>query len=112
MSPGIERRKHPRHKIVIRIKQLLDGSHQYYYSRDLSAGGIFLDTRSPYPEGSRLQLDFQLPGRDKRVQVTGQVARSVAPDPSRPGAEPGMGVVFKEFGPGSEEELRAFLRGL
>jgi type IV pilus assembly protein PilZ len=84
-------------------------SFMYFYSQDLSMGGMFLKTRSPFPLGTRLMLDFELPGRTRRVMVVGEVARAVLPDLANRELEPGMGIAFTAIDPESQAELKEFL---
>jgi uncharacterized protein (TIGR02266 family) len=104
-----ERRQHPRVPLVIRVSHRLADAYMYYYSLDLSRGGMFLKTRSPFPAGTRLSLDFHLPDRERRVSVEGEVVRRVVPDLNDPALEPGMGIVFTAIDPESLAELTEFL---
>jgi len=106
------RRKHPRFPLVIRVSHVLDNHYQYYYSRDLSFGGMFLETRSPYKVGAKVELDFSLPERRTRVRVKGEVVRVIEADVSNPDQTPGMGVAFSYVDPESREEFESFLAEL
>ena len=51
------------------------------YTKDISVNGLFLKTRQPLEEGSRLQLAFDLPAADQpTIRVDAEVVRVVAPD--------------------------------
>jgi len=104
-----ERRQHPRVPLVIRVSHRLADAYMYYYSLDLSLGGMFLETRSPFPAKTRLSLDFQLPDRERRVAVEGEVVRTVTPDLNNPALEPGMGIAFTAIDAESLAELTEFL---
>jgi uncharacterized protein (TIGR02266 family) len=97
-----ERRRHPRSPVVIRVLHRLANAYQYYYTQDLSLGGMFLTTREPFAVGQDLELDFQLPGSSRRVQVEGRVVRSVSAGPDQPEAVSGMGIAFTVI---SEDDL-------
>ncbi len=58
---------------------------------DISSAGAFVATSSPFPTGTRMLLELQLPGRGKQghglVKVKARVVRSV---------REGMGVCFDD----------------
>jgi uncharacterized protein (TIGR02266 family) len=72
------------------------------FARKLGAGGMFIETSRPKPIGSRVELQFNLPGVDRPVQLTGTVAWVRQVDRTNPG---GMGIAFE----GVEESLRSEL---
>ncbi|MCF8105884.1 MAG: methyltransferase domain-containing protein [Desulfohalobiaceae bacterium] len=57
------------------------------FVRDLSAGGLFLETTEPHLIGQEIQLNFSLPGLEEPLPVQGKIVRK------RPG---GVGVRFKQ----------------
>jgi uncharacterized protein (TIGR02266 family) len=86
----------------------LADAYQYYYSVDVSLGGMFLKTRNPFPVGTRIGLDFALPGKPDRVTVEGEVVRTINASPDDPNQAPGMGIVFTEIDSASLVNLTAF----
>jgi uncharacterized protein (TIGR02266 family) len=61
----------------------------------LGAGGVFIETESPQPPGSRLALRFRLPGGALEHQIAGRVVWRRRP--SDPGQHaPGMGIEFTD----------------
>ena len=109
MDKETERRRHKRVTLVTRVTHVLSDHQQYYYSRDLSLGGIFLETKKPFPVGTRLDLDFSIPGNEKRIKVVGKVARVVLSEPDHKMPLPGMGVSFITLPEEIETELVSFL---
>lgn len=71
-------------------------------ARKLGAGGMFVETTSPRPVGSRVDLQFNLPGLEEPVEISGRVAWVGEFGPDRPG---GMGIAFDTLG----DELRSHL---
>lgn len=57
---------------------------------NISRGGVFIETATPFPMGEIIELDFALPGKQP-VHAKGVVRWS-----SRQGDQPGMGVEFIE----------------
>ena len=92
-----DRRKYQRVSLVVKVTNNSTKEFHYFYSRDISQGGMFLETRQPYDVGADVNLDFFLPLREKkeRIIASGSVARVVDYDPK--GKEDqlaGMGVEF------------------
>ena len=100
-----ERRSYPRVKLITKVTHVAGDFFHYYYSRDLSRGGIFLETREPFPGGTQVNLEFPLPGISRRVAVQGQVVRTVASEEKDPSIVPGMGIQFGDL----EEETKGML---
>jgi len=103
----VERRRALRHRVAlpIRHRPLKEGEADDFlmeYGRDLSTTGIFLETPSPLPVGTKLELVFRLPGDlaaeqgIHHVKVLGEVVW-VSAEPSDAGPS-GMGVRFIDLG--------------
>ena len=103
--PGQDRRQYQRIKLITKVTHVRGDFFHYYYSRDLSLGGIFLETREPFPAGATVVLEFPLPGISRRVTCPGKVVRVVLPVESDPSAVPGMGIQFTEM----DEETKGML---
>ena len=87
------RRKAPRVPLATQIH--IEDSMALAFSRDLSVGGIFIDTREPSQIGTQVDLRFHLNENDAVVIAKGDV-RYVVP-------RLGMGVQFTEL---SDEDRR------
>ena len=75
----------------------------------LSMGGAFLETPSPFPEGSQISLEIALP--DGSVNVRAQVVNAHYPGSDAASPQPcGMGVQFLNLAGADEERVRAFLK--
>ncbi len=105
----MEKRQHRRVTMVTKVTLQKSGTDQYYYSRDISRGGLFLETKRPYESGTRLYLHFTLPGREHPVEAEGEVVRTVKYDRDTPNIIPGMGIVFNEVSPESISAIISFL---
>jgi CheY-like chemotaxis protein len=77
-----------------------DGTQLRWYYRNVSVSGAFVETDSPVPVGTRLDLAFEL--EVDRVRVSGEVVRIQEPDWGQPG---GVGLRFVEFGAGARMRL-------
>jgi len=95
-----ERREHPRVQLVVKVTNKSTKEFHYFYSRNVSLGGIFLETRQPYRAGTDVELDFFIPSGEKRQRVltNGKVARVVEYlEAQKENTTPGMGVKFNEL---------------
>jgi uncharacterized protein (TIGR02266 family) len=106
---GLERRVHPRVKFVTRVTNTYSGVSHYYFSRDISLGGMFLETHQPYPEGTTLALEFALEGVDEKLRVEATVVRTIPPDLNDPTRSTGMGLVFDKVSDKNRKALMQFL---
>ena len=104
-----ERRKYPRIRLIAKVQLAAGGQSHYFYSRDLSAGGIFLETEHAYPEGTRLELEFALPEIADKISLKGEVVRIERPETRQVGAVPGMGIRFLNLEPETKSMLADFI---
>lgn len=71
------------------VKELGSWNEQVLITRDLSAGGCFVETATPSPKGSRMRVHITYRGEE--FTAVGRVTDNVRPD--------GMGVEFIEMEP-------------
>jgi uncharacterized protein (TIGR02266 family) len=74
----------------------------------MGGGGLFIDTVSPLPAGTAVNLEFGLPGQSGLVNVDGEVVW-VRPEFDPKGFSPGMGVQFKQINEADREKIMAFV---
>ncbi|MET0625131.1 MAG: PilZ domain-containing protein [Pyrinomonadaceae bacterium] len=94
-EPQEERRQHERSRLIIDVFFNGDDLTGVASTKDISPGGLYMNTQAEIPEGSLLTLRLPLEGRD--VVCNGEVVYS---NPGR-----GVGVTFQ----GLSEEDRAHL---
>jgi len=99
-----ERHRPPRHQIAVRIEltDIQSGKHISAHTKDLTLFGCFVETVTPFPQGTRLRLKMSRGGR--RLFAHGRVTYS------RP--DTGMGIAFVTIEPSSLPVLDAWLAGL
>ncbi len=88
------RREHRRVRLALQVSYRSKGSFLVSYSVDLSQGGLFIETTSPRPVGTELELWLAIPGVDQDVRIKGAVVwirRSQQGD-----QPPGMGIQFQQ----------------
>lgn len=79
-----------------------------FVAGNVSPGGMFLITQTPYERGTTLKISFSLPGDDQPVQAVGSVVWNRG-ERSAPDRQPGMGVQFIEIRKEDAERIRAFV---
>lgn len=93
------RRKAPRVPLATQI--YIDDSMALAYSRDLSEGGIFIETKVPGKLGTKIDLRFHLNENDPVIIAKG-VVRYLVP-------RLGMGVQFTELSDKDEKRIAAYV---
>jgi type IV pilus assembly protein PilZ len=110
---GRERRQFERVLVDLEVDYRCEDTFLFAYITDISAMGIFVQTRSPEPPGTRLNLRFTVPGMDLRssFELEGEV---IWINPYRPGdrenLNPGMGIRFVDLGPHDRERLTELVK--
>ena len=94
-EPHEERRRHERSRLIIDVFFNGDDLTGIASTKDISPGGLYMNTQAEIPEGALLTLRLPLEGRD--VVCNGEVVYS---NPGR-----GVGVTFQ----GLSEDDRAHL---
>lgn len=96
-----EKRKHPRRSIESDVAfQLEDGTRVTARCRDLSLGGMFIETTISLSYGALLKVSLRLPGLKDETTVD-SVVRWTTPM--------GMGVQFKQMGARETHALTVLL---
>ncbi|MBW1808245.1 MAG: PilZ domain-containing protein [Deltaproteobacteria bacterium] len=107
IEPGeLERRRSPRIERLVKLRfQALD-SFGSSVARDVSSGGVFIQTHEIMPIGTEIQVSLIHPVTLQQLDLVGRVVRVVEADASKPNSISGIGVNFEEV----SEEKRAILR--
>lgn len=103
-SRGRERRTAPRADVELVIQYARVEQFCQDYARNVSLGGIFIETRQPLERGTVVQLRFALPGLQEPLSTPARVVRTIAAEDVAPGERPGMAL---QFGALSEEAKQA-----
>ena len=107
-----ERREAVRIPLVVKVSLKKTNESHYYFSKDISVGGMFIETHEAFPIGAIVGLDFSLPVRGKQHQmnINGEIVRAVENSSSMPDEEsPGMGVRFMLLSHDSSKLLAEFI---
>jgi len=97
------RRKHEREPFFMAVDYSTKDRFYKDYIQDISAGGVFIETRMPFRAGQEVSLSFPLPNYQKYIKTTGEVVR-ISPH--------GIGVRFKTVGQDQEVMIKSLLQQL
>jgi len=105
-------RQSPRVPSRISVRYGANGEHELNdFALNLSTGGLFLEKAAPLAAGTRLTLEFPLPGRPKPVRCRARVAWVNRPERSGRSRLPaGMGVQFLDLGLDELQAIREFVK--
>jgi type IV pilus assembly protein PilZ len=104
-----ERRRAERADLVVRVDYQTVDELFSEFARNINEGGLFVESETLHPLGTRVDLQFKLPGGDEPVQVTGSVVRTspgTADEPS------GMGIVFDDLDTQTRQRINELVRRL
>jgi hypothetical protein len=100
-EPHEERRQHERSRLIIDVFFNGDDLTGIASTKDISPGGLYMNTQAEIPEGALLTLRIPVEGRD--VVCNGEVVYS---NPGR-----GVGVTFQGLADEDRAHLEAALKG-
>jgi type IV pilus assembly protein PilZ len=100
-----DRRSDPREPIGLKVEYERLNAFFADYTKNISRGGTFIQTRRPLPVGTEFVFELFIPTLDEPLQIRGRVKWVVEPGPegSTDGPPAGMGIRFVYA---SDEERR------
>ena len=101
-------RAHPRAPFTEKVRYFEWDRARLAEATEISAGGLFLKTEAPLPEGKLLTLRLALPGSDEAFTVLARVVRTVRGGLFR---IPGMGLQFIDIAARSRAAVDGYVRG-
>lgn len=107
---GAEKRLYPRRRLRSRIvfeDEWGDG-FIYFYSTDISLGGLFLESDVPLKQGTKVFLSFKLGEGKEAIRATAQVVR-LAKETAQAVTIFGMGVQFLDLSGEAKEAITHYL---
>ena len=75
-------REHARLPIELEVRYGRLNSFFADYTRNISKGGTFIDTKNPLPAGTRFLFKLLVPGRGERFELAGEVVRAESGAPA------------------------------
>lgn len=98
-----DRRTSKRVSLVTQIRTAVDGETLVGYTRDISAGGLFIETESPPPRGTEVKLRFRLTEDSAILESRAVVVYTIERE--------GMGLRFLELPVDVRRAIVAFVGG-
>jgi DNA-binding response OmpR family regulator len=87
----------------------VDGKNDTCPIGDLSISGMLISTEAEIPSGTKVELQFELPGNKKPIQIHGEVVRTIRWNKSNPERLTGVGIRFLKFQGDSERRLEKYI---
>lgn len=102
------RRTDPRYARRLEVEVLAGEQRTVATTRNISLGGVFVETTAPLPLQTRLQIRFRIPTQPEPIEVSGEV-RWV--EPGEGDQLPGMGIRFQGLRAREVWALNRFFQG-
>lgn len=109
-NKGQDGREQVRVPVQLLVDYRADGHYLFDFCRDLGTGGVFIETSSPLPAGSTLDLTFTIPDSKQTLRTSGTVIWAQPPVDGRKNLTPGMGIQFSGFTGEQRTALEEFVR--
>ncbi len=104
-----DRRKSQRADLVVRVDYQTVDDLFSEFARNINEGGIFIESEHPHPLGTPVKLQFQVPGSDGPIRVSGLVVRVSEGSESAPA---GMGIEFENLDAEARQTIDELVRSL
>jgi uncharacterized protein (TIGR02266 family) len=95
-----DKREHQRKPFFMIVDYSTEDRVYKEYIQNISAGGLFIETRMPFSIGQEVSLSFPLPNYHKYIRIAGEVVR-LSPQ--------GIGVKFKMVNRDQEAIIKSLL---
>ena len=111
VRPKKEKRLYPRKPIRTQVVFENEDSEGelYFFSTDISAGGLFLETDIPIRLGTQVFLRFSLIPKARPIQATGEVVRVMHDSTDPSDGKIGIGIRFIYIHPLDRELIQDFI---
>lgn len=101
ITPEIEKRVYRRAALMTEVRCESTGREAMLVTRDISAGGVFISAKAPFPEDSQVRVSLRLTTGEPVLVGHGKVVHSL------PGI--GMGIEFQSLDNPAREALQKFV---
>ncbi len=103
------RRRADRAGVTVRIDYATIDEIFSEFTRDISEGGVFIETDKPHQLGTEVSMQFHLSGGREVLQTLGRVVRVRTGSEASP---PGMGIEFDELSSEDRSKIDRIVRAL
>jgi uncharacterized protein (TIGR02266 family) len=101
-----DKRKHTRIPVTARVSTVNGDKKDFYFTKDLSIGGVFLVTEREIPVDTVINLEISVQGISDLLRIKGKVVRIE----KREDKVEGVGIKFIDMDASSVESLQSFLK--
>ena len=105
----LDRRKSERTDLVVRVDYQTVDELFSDFARNINERGIFVETETPHPLGTLVDLRFRLAGSDEPVQVKGSVVHI---SDGKGEESPGLGIEFENLDNPTRQRINELVRKL
>ena len=96
----IDRRKHSRKPYLGEVEYATEDRVYQEFIQDISAGGLFIETRSPLAVGQEITVILSLPSHERSIKIISEVVKVT---------QQGIGVKFKPLSPIIEKMIETLV---
>lgn len=107
-----DRRKEPRLDVNIQVDYKARDMFISNYVTNISKGGVFIQTDSPLPIHSEIQVTFSIPETGRTITAKGKVAWTYDIKKGSISITPGMGIRFTDLSMDNRKILEDYIRNL
>jgi uncharacterized protein (TIGR02266 family) len=97
----IDRRKHSRKPYLREVEYATEDRVYQEFIQDISAGGLFIETRSPLAVGQEITVILSLPNHERSIKIISEVVKVT---------QQGIGVKFKPLSPIIEKMIETLVK--
>jgi len=111
MKRGSEKRITKRVAVELKVDCKYEGNFLFENATNISENGIFIETKEPKQPGTMVNLQFELPESQKKIEVLGKV---IWVNPYRAGSgkdyNPGMGIRFEDLKENDKDKILSLVK--
>lgn len=106
-----ETRSEPRINLAFRVRYKTPaGDHYDSRAGGIGGGGLFIESTTPLPVGTKLAMEFSLPEQPGEWILAKGVVAWVCPKADQYTFSPGMGVRFSDLAPDARDRILAIVK--
>ena len=106
-----ETRSEPRVNLAFRVRyKTPEGNHYDSRAGGIGGGGLFIESTTPLPVGTKLAMEFSLPEQPTEWIAAKGVVAWVCPKADQYTFSPGMGVRFSDIAPEARDRILAIVK--
>jgi type IV pilus assembly protein PilZ len=109
LSLSKDSRRDHRIPIQLLVDYKCNGHYLFDFCKDLGAGGVFIQTDNPLPQGSTIDLTFTIPDSNETLTTKGSVMWVQQEVAGNKELVSGMGVQFEAFDSTQRNTLQEFI---